>query len=411
MASKKMNPVVVGAGAAGLATAIFAARRNPGREILLIDSARKIGAKILVSGGGRCNVTNEVVAPADFRGGSSNVVRRVLNSFPVEKTVSFFREIGVALHAEPPEGKLFPDTNRARTVLDALVTEAERRGVRLVTEFPVREVRRRDEGFELVGPDRTIFARTVVLATGGRSLPKTGSDGTGYRLAQSLGHTTIPTTPALEPLMLEGDFHAALTGISQEAEVVVRVESEKPFRARGSLLWTHLGASGPAVLDASRVWRRARLEGRPVTVCANLLPGDDFESADRRLLGLTGEQPRAMLRNALAALLPARVAQAVLDRLKIEGEMQMAQLPRESRRTLVRALLDWPLPVRDGRGWNYAEVTAGGVPLGEINPATMASRKCPGLHLVGEILDVDGRIGGFNFQWAWSSGWVAGQAI
>jgi len=402
---------IVGAGAAGLTTAIFAAHRNPNRSIVILEGAARPGAKILLAGGGRCNVTNAVVTPDDFCGGSRRVIRRVLDTFPVADTTAFFREIGVTLHEEE-RGKLFPDTNRARTVLDALLREAHRLGVRILTGRRVRNIERREDHFVLTcSPDAVPAARRVVLATGGLSLPKTGSDGAGYRLAQQLGHSLVPTTPALVPLVLDGGFHTALSGISQEAEVTVHVEGRRPVRLHGSLLWTHFGVSGPVVLDASRFWHRARIEGLRVTLTANLLPGHDFASAERRLMSLTSSQPKTPLDKALATILPARVAAAVPEQLGIAGRTAMAHLPREDRRRLVGALLAWPLPVRDSRGYAYAEVTAGGIPLDEIDPKTLASRRCPGLYLVGEILDVDGRIGGFNLQWAWSSGFVAGSAV
>lgn len=409
---------VVGAGAAGLATAIFAARNCPSRTILALDGAKKLGAKILVSGGGRCNVTNVAVTAADFCGGSPHVIRRILAAFTAEQTVAFFRELGVELHVEE-YGKLFPDTNRARTVLDALVGEAERLGVHILPGHRVTQIVREEGCFEIsadIGGDspscvRLIRAPVVVLATGGLSLPKTGSDGGGYGLAQHLGHSLIPTTPALVPFILDGDFHAGLSGIAHEVTLTVLVDECKPVRVRGPLLWTHFGVSGPTVLDASRHWHHARLGQRGVTISVSFFPGDDFTSLEEKLLGLVFSQPKTILRNALAAFLPARLADELLKRLGIDGGVALAQVTRDARRALVRALLDWPLVVRDSRGYGYAEVTAGGVPLSEIDPGSMASRKCPGLYLVGEILDVDGRIGGYNFQWSWSSAWVAATGI
>lgn len=401
---------IVGAGAAGLMTAICAARRDRSRTILILDGAAKPGAKILVAGGGRCNVTNAAVTPNDFNGGSRSAIRRVLNAFPAEETVAFFREIGVTLHEEE-HGKLFPDTNQARTVLNALLDEIRRLGVRLLAGRRVLQIDRRNGQFELATANGPVAANKLVLATGGLSLPKTGSDGAGFQFAQTLGHSLVPLTPALAPLVLDGDFHSPLSGVAQEAEIAIHVEGRKPTRLRGSMLWTHFGVSGPVVLDASRYWHRAGLDSLRVTVSANLLPGHDFASIEQRLIALASSQPKTRLSNAMATLLPARVATAILGHVGISGQIAMAHLAREDRRRLVGALLAWPLPVRDSRGYAYAEATAGGVPLDEIDPGTMASRKCAGLHLVGEIVDVDGRIGGFNFQWAWSSGSVAGTAV
>ncbi len=405
-----VDVAIVGGGAAGLALAIFAGRRMPDRTIVILDGAKTLGAKMLMAGGGRCNVTNRVVTPVDFCGGSRNIIKRVLAAFPFEKTVAFFEEIGVELHEEQ-NGKLFPNTNSARTVVNALQDEACRCGVHILTKHRVTGIERCDHGFRIAAGTASLKAQQVVLATGGQSLPKTGSDGKGYGLAQGLGHTLVPTTPALAPLVLAGDFHSTLSGVSQGVELVVSAEGWKGVRVRGPLLWTHCGISGPAPLDASRYWHRARLEGREVSVHVNFLPGDHFVEAERKLLSLVSSQPRAFLRNTLSRLIPAKVAEAVLRQLEMGGELVMAHLSKDWRRKLVHSLLAWPLPVRDSRGYGYAEVTAGGVPLHEIDPGSMASRKCPGLFLVGELLDVDGRLGGFNFQWAWSSAWVAASGI
>jgi hypothetical protein len=405
-----LDVVVVGAGAAGLAAAIFSARLNPQRRVTVLDGVAKVGAKILVSGGGRCNVTHEAVAPTDFWGGSPNVVRRILAAFPVDRTIAFFKEIGVALHVED-RGKLFPDSNSAHTVLDSLLAEAKRLDVDLRSAHRVQAIARRDDLFHLTTSAGDLAARKLVLATGGLSLPKTGSDGGGYKLAASLGHTLVSTTPGLEPLLLEGDFHVGLSGIALPVQLIVRSAGRKPAILEGPMLWTHFGISGPAALDASRHWQRAILEGAAVTVTANLLPGHDFAALEAKLLQLAQAQPRTQLHNVLATLLPAKVAEAVLTRLKVRGETTMANVSRDDRRTLVKGLLEWPLPITGGRGYNFAEVTAGGVPLAEVDPSTLESRRCPGLYFTGEILDVDGRLGGFNFQWAWSSAWVVATGL
>jgi len=428
---------IVGAGAAGLMTAIWTARRRAEWTIVALDGAVQLGAKILVAGGGRCNVTNRTVTPADYCGGSPNVIKRVLAAFPVARTIAFFEELGVAFHEEE-HGKLFPDTNHARTVLHALLDEARERGVQLRTDCRVTairpvapqaddshvvdEARTGETAFELETTRGLVRARRVVLATGGLSLPKTGSDGGGYELARRLGHTLVPTTPGLDPLLLDGDFHAALSGISHPAELTVHVAGCKPVRLTGSLLWPHFGISGPVALTASRHWHRAQAAGAEVRVTLSFLPGDNFAAVEQKLLGLAAGEPRLALHNALARWVPARAADAVLAALRTSGgsaaapardlsHVALAQLPRDERRRLVRALTEWELPVVGGRGYKYAEVTAGGVPLSEVDAATLESRCCPGLHLAGEILDVDGRIGGFNFQWAWSSGWVAAQGV
>jgi hypothetical protein len=400
---------IVGAGAAGLATAIFAARRGVTAPILLFEGAQRPGAKILVSGGARCNVTNVVVDERDFSGSPGQLVKRVLRAFGVEETVGFFRELGVALHEEE-HGKLFPDANRSKVVLQALLDDVERRGVRLLAGERVLDVAATDAGYRLRTPRGEYDVARVVLATGGLSLPKTGSDGFGLELARGFGHSVVPTTPALVPLVLAGSFHAPLSGVTHEVELVVRAAGQRPFRRTGSLLWTHFGISGPVVLDVSRAYLRAALENGPPVLEANLLPGRDFAWVERELVRLAADAPRTSVARALARRLPQAVAQAVATDAGC-GETTLGRLTREERRGLVRGIVERPLPVVGDRGYSFAEVTAGGVPLAEVDTATMQSKRKPGLFLVGEMLDVDGRIGGFNFQWAWSSAWVAASGL
>ncbi len=407
---RNCDVLIIGAGAAGLATAIFTAQRCPNQRVIALDGARTLGAKILVAGGGRCNVTNARVTPADYNGGSRNAIKRVLAAYPVAETIAFFEKLDVRLHEEE-HGKLFPNSNKARTVLDALLAAAQRARAIVKTDHRVSDIERAGDEFRVATNHGDFTARHVVLATGGLSLPKTGSNGAGYTFARALGHSIVPTMPALEPLALTGDFHAPLSGIAQDVEITVSVRDEKPVRLTGALLWTHFGVSGPVVLNASRHWRRAQLEQRPVTVTLNMLPGEDFASVERWLLETTQSMPRKSLRRLLGERLPARVADALPAHLQIDPQTELAHFARDARRRLAHALVALPLPVSSGRGYKYAEVTAGGVSLREINSATMESRCCPGLYLVGEILNVDGRIGGYNFQWAWASAHVASDAL
>jgi predicted Rossmann fold flavoprotein len=341
-------------------------------------------------------------------------VRRVLRAFPVDHTIAFFREIGVPLHEEA-NGKLFPDSNRSRDVLDALVAESGRCGATIAAGCRVAAIlpRATDAGvFTLTTSRGAIHARSVVLATGGQSLPRSGSDGAGYGIARSLGHTIVPTTPALAPLVLgPSGLHRALSGVSQDVELAVWIDDGVAIRLSGALLWTHFGVSGPVALNASRHWLRARIEGSTVRMTVSFLPGATLPRVDTEWTRRSYAHPRTTVLSLLARDVPASVAGALLDELAIPHELTAAHFPRDSRRRLAQTLVEYPLPVIDSRGYRYAEATAGGVALPEIDPSSMASRMCPGLFVVGEILDVDGRIGGFNFQWAWSSGFVAGRAL
>ena len=405
---------IVGAGAAGLAAAVFTRRDHPHLRVAVLDGSAKPGAKILVSGGSRCNVTNTVVTEKDFWGGRRTIVRRVLQALPVADTVRFFEEIDVPLHEEPG-GKLFPDSNRARDVLAALLRALADSGGHLASGTRVVGIRKGADGF-LVETSRGGFrAQAVVLATGGRSLPKTGSDGAGYEFARSLGHSLVAQTPALAPLVLDPDtphsIHPRLSGTAVDGEVSVWIDGTVATRLSGALLFTHFGISGPLVLNASRHWARAALERRAVSLTLSVRPGESFETVERQWIAAATERPRSTLRSFLATQVPEKLAMAMLDALALPADQLLSSLTRENRRRLVHALIGWPLPVTDTRGYNYAEVTAGGVDLDEIDPGTMQSRVCPGLFLIGEILDVDGRIGGFNFQWAWASARAAARGI
>jgi predicted Rossmann fold flavoprotein len=409
------NPVdtaIVGAGAAGLATAIFSRRRAGSSSVLLLDGARHPGAKILVSGGARCNVTNVVVSDADFWGGRRAIVRRVLRAFPAADAAAFFRMIGVPLHEED-DGKLFPDSNRARDVLDALLGELRAAGATLLANHRVVDVVRRHGGFTVATERGELAARRVVLATGGLSLPKSGSDGAGIAIAARLGHTVVPTTPALAPLLLADTepMHRELAGVSHDAELAIWLEGRVAIRLRGSMLWTHFGLSGPVALNASRHWLRLAVEGGHPSLVLNMCGGDTFDAIDARIAGLARERPKTSLQAILSILLPSSLAAAVLRNLAIDPVTIAAHLPRTDRRRVSHAMTEWPLPVTGSRGYSYAEATAGGISLAEINPATMESRVCRGLFLVGEMLDVDGRLGGFNFQWAWSTAFVAARGL
>lgn len=412
---ERCDIAIVGGGAAGLAAGIFAAEAaraagdNSGK-IIILDGAKTIGAKILVSGGGRCNVTHDEIRQEDYFG-SRNIVRNVLAAFNEQATVRWMESLGVPLKREET-GKLFPVSDSARTVLAALLARANALGVEVRSECRVAGVVRDDaSSFTVSHAHGQLHARRVVLCAGGRSLPRTGSDGAGWAIARRLGHTVTDTWPGLVPLMLdEKFFHAEVSGLSHEAELSTFVEGKRIDRRTGSLLWTHFGISGPVAMDASRFWVIAHGRGQSTELRCSFLPGEAFEDVEKSLVALAGARPKLSVVNGIAERLPERLRLAVIQWAGVDPAQPMGQVSRDARRKLVHALTALPLPVIRDRGWNYAEVTAGGVPLEEINFRTMESRKVPGLYLAGEILDCDGRIGGFNFQWAWATGYLAGRA-
>ncbi|MBN8597024.1 MAG: NAD(P)/FAD-dependent oxidoreductase [Planctomycetes bacterium] len=413
---------IVGAGAAGLFASIWAARaRGPGSHsgVLALDGAAKLGAKILVAGGGRCNVTHHAVDESAYAGSSRNAIRNVLRRFDVSRTIEFFREQGVELKREET-GKLFPVTDDGQSVLDALLRAARASEVRIVHPWRVASVERTDRGFAIhretgspaPAADR-VFAKRVILATGGRSLPKTGSDGLGFEIARSLGHSITPRVfPALVPLTVPKDhWLTSLSGVTHTATLELRAHGGKRLVSfTNSTLLTHFGLSGPGVLDMSRYYTdfklNAQTEQSPVLVL-NWLPGETVETIDAELAA-AGRSRAGTVARLLEGRLAERIVQAICTHAGISPNASLGELAREKRRLLALALTELPLPITGDRGYLFAEATAGGVPLAELKLDTMESRICPGLFVCGELCDVDGRVGGFNFQWAWASGFVAG---
>jgi len=435
---------VVGAGAAGLAAGIFAAEAAGAGalRIVLLDGAAKIGTKILISGGGRCNVTHDAIHVTDFNG-AKPIVRNVLAAFDEQATVHWFGTLGVELKRENT-GKLFPVSDSARTVLNALLRRCAESGVVVLPAQRVHAIRGAAGGFVVEHAGTTLRARCVIMATGGRSLARTGSDGSGWTIVRHLGHTVTDTYPALVPLVLSdlaarsdhscpeaprrGEratartppaglpaagsmFHAELSGLSQQVQLSTFADDKLIDRRTGSLLWTHFGISGPVVMDASRHWVIARATQHRVEMRCNFIPAQRFDEVERWLIETAAAQPRLSLRKCLARQVPERFAAALAHATGIDSAAPVGQLARAPRRALVHALTAFVLPIERPRGWDYAEVTAGGVPLAEINYRTMESRRVAGLYLIGEMLDCDGRIGGYNFQWAWATGYLAGRAV
>jgi hypothetical protein len=393
--------------------AIAAARA--GAEVTVVEKTADGGRKILISGGGRCNVLPSVAAPERFVSAApAQLVRRMLRAFPLHEQQAFFEEeAGIPLALEEESGKLFPASNRARDVRDALVRIASEAGVTFRWSTAVTGVARAGPSTALgaspstslgaswrvlVSAGDAIDADAVIVATGGLSVPATGSDGAGLAIAKRLSHAIVDTYPALTPLLSDHRAHWALAGLSLQATLRAP-SSGKHTRSTGGFLFTHRGYSGPTVLDVSHAWTRDRGE---ILVSWAAVPRPDWETALEDRTGL--------LATRVAARLPARMADMLIASADIPGDRRMAELRRDERVRLVNTLVDYRLPVTGDEGYKKAEVTGGGVALDEVHPATLESRRHPGLYFCGEVLDAFGPIGGHNFQWAWSTGRTAGLA-
>lgn len=394
---------VVGAGAAGTMAAIFAA--GAGADTLLMERTRDGGRKILISGGGRCNILPARVDESRFVTDSSpGTLRKILRSWPLLEQIAFFEtELGLRLVEEVETAKLFPHTQRARDVRDGLLGVARRRGARIMMDTTVTDIEPMGHTWRIHrAGSSALEADAVVIATGGLSVPKTGSDGTGLRIVERLGHTIRPTYAALTPVKDFAASFAGLSGISLPVSISAR-DGNRSARASGGFLFTHRGYSGPSVLDVSHVIVRAGEAGRPASLRVQwATPGPD--EWDERLRADGARTAGSVLRREL----PDRLALALLEYSGIDPAQPLAQMRREDRLALIRTLTAGELPWTGDEGYRKAEVTGGGVSLGEVQPRTLESRYRPGLFLCGEILDAFGPIGGYNFLWAWATGRAAG---
>ena len=386
--------------------AIFAA--SAGAETLLLERTRDGGRKILISGGGRCNILPARVDERRFVTDSSpNTLRKMLRSWPLADQIAFFeRELGLTLVEEEESAKLFPASNRARDVRDGLLALAARRGAQFLSGTTVTGLAPSGTGWKVEregAPPLTVDA--VIVASGGLSVPNTGSDGRGLAMLATLGHTIHTTYPALTPVVAEAAPFGALAGISLPVTITAR-DSPRQASATGGFLFTHRGYSGPSVLDVSHVVARSRMEAGAearLTVRWTRLDEAGWEAALR-------PEGRRTLAGALRRELPDRLADALLSQAGIPPGQPLAQLSREERLRLIEVLVRGELPWSGDEGYKKAEVTGGGVSLAEIDPRTLESRRHPGLFLCGEVLDAFGPIGGYNFLWAWATGRAAGLA-
>ena len=395
--------VVVGAGAAGLMAAIRAAEW--GKKVLLLEKNKRPGVKILMSGGTRCNLTHNcdnrgIIAAYGEQG---KFLHSALAALTVAQTIELFNDEGLETKVEET-GKIFPASNRAVDVLDALMRRLNRSGATLALDEGVLELSREESGFRLVTSHRTLHAEKIILTTGD-----------GYRWVTALGHKLIPPRPALTPITINDEWVKRLSGVTIP-DVAVRVVDpagnlpRDRTHGRGSFLFAHFGLSGPVALDVSRA-----ISGHPRPATLRLecdfLPAQSPAELAEELKQRSVAAGRKLISAILPEQLPQRLHEALLERAGVRLDRKAAELTKTERATLVTAYKNQTISIAGTRGFKQAEVTAGGVPLDEVDSRTMQSKLVPGLYLAGEILDLDGPIGGYNFQAAWSTGWLAGSSV
>jgi predicted Rossmann fold flavoprotein len=392
MLSNRYDAIILGAGAAGLMCAAVAGQR--GRRVLLVDHADEPGKKIVISGGGRCNFTNIHTAPDRYLSANPHFAKSALGRYTAADFVTLVERHGITWH-EKTLGQLFCDGS-ARQIVAMLLGECEMAGVELALSSPIADVGHDGGTYSIALPRRTVTAPRVVIATGGPSIPKLGATGFAYDLARRFGLKVVEPRPALVPLTLGGDeaLFRTLSGVA--AEVIAKA-GKASFRE--AALFTHRGLSGPAILQVSSYWRARE----PIAI--------DFtpDAGPHWLVQAKRQAPRTTLRRALAATLPDRLAEALAERLALASEL--ANTPDLRLDDAARQLSAWRFTPNGSEGFAKAEVTAGGISTADLSSQTLEARKVRGLHAIGEAVDVTGWLGGYNFQWAWASGWAAAQAL
>ncbi|MEH6675741.1 NAD(P)/FAD-dependent oxidoreductase [Phenylobacterium sp.] len=386
--------VVAGAGAAGMMCAAQAGQR--GRKVLILDHAKAPGEKIRISGGGRCNFTNINTTPNNFLSENPRFCISALRRYRPKDFIALVDRYGIA-HHEKTLGQLFCDGS-ARQIIDMLLAEMAKGGVELRLQTKIDAIARTETGFALTVGGQTITCQSLVIATGGKSIPKMGATGFGYEVARQFGLRVTETRPALVPLTFEASLlerTSPLAGVAVEATVAAG-----KTRFNEALLFTHRGLSGPAILQASSYWR----EGQEIAV--DLAPGQDVYA---HLRAARTSRAKAAPATILAELLPKRLAQFLTETHAPRGNM--ADQSDKVLRPLAEAVNAWRVKPVGSEGYRTAEVTLGGVDTAELDSRTLAAKNVPGLYFIGEVVDVTGWLGGYNFQWAWASGWSAGQSV
>ena len=401
--------IVIGGGAAGIMSAIRAA--EGGANVILFEKMPKIGRKLRITGKGRCNLTNSADVAEIVKNipGNGKFLFSALKKFSPADTVNFFENLGVKTKIERG-GRVFPQSDDANEVIDALIKKLAILGVEVKTNSPVTDILAENKKIVGVKVGEKIFkADFVILATGGASYPATGSTGDGFKFARRLGHTITPILPALVPLETEEDFVKDLQGLSlKNVRVKLLSDGKKVAEEFGEMLFTHFGVSGPIILTLSRKAAQLLAEGRFVELEINLKPALTPEQLDARILRDFDKFKRKTIKNALIELLPAKLIPIILDLSYLPEEKRVDEITSAERRRLVEILRGLPLVVTKTRPIAEAIVTQGGVDVKEINPRTMESKIVKNLFIVGEVADIDGFTGGFNLQAAWAMGNAAG---
>ncbi len=401
--SKKI--IIIGGGAAGMMAAL-SVKRNGG-DALILEKNDRVGKKLLATGNGRCNYTNKNLNINNYHGNNPKFAYSALSEFDVERTIEFFESLGITPAVED-NGKVFPLSFQASSMLDVLRYEIETQGIELITEAQVFEIKKKNQ-FTVTLKDKRIFeGDRVIIATGGMALPSSGSDGNGYNLCKKLGHTITEIFPGLVQLKLESKFLRALDGVKFLGVAGIYIDNKLILEDSGDILFTSYGISGPPVLQLSRTALDYMNKEKNVELRVSIIHTKTQEELLEYLVNRFKLMPNKTIEIALIGLINKRLIIPLLKETNIDKNKNAASLSKDEMRKLSEILTSWSFKVIGSQSWGNAQVTAGGVNTAEVDNKTMESKIVKGLYIVGELLDIDGDCGGFNLQWAWSSGYIAG---
>jgi len=404
--------LILGGGAAGMMAAISAARQGAG--VMVAEKSTRTGLKLGITGKGRCNLTNTAPLPEflEHIGPDPRFLRNVFSRFFSQHLIEFFESIGLETITERG-GRIFPASNSALEVVNALRDEMRRCGVKTMTASPASRILTGDTGAEgaVLADGKIIRARQIVLATGGCSYPATGSTGDGYKIAESLGHSVRQAIPSLVPFITSGQTAGQMQGLAlKNINAILYLNGKKAGEEFGELLFTHFGLSGPVILTLSRRFSREIINDARAEISLDLKPALDSQQLDQRLQRDLAAHGKMQLKSILRGLLPSGMIPVCLSLLSLDGEKPASQVSAGERKTLKNWLKDFRFKINGLRGFAEAIITSGGISTREINPATLESKLVPGLYFAGEVIDLDADTGGYNLQIAFSTGWVAGLA-
>ncbi|MBU5257464.1 NAD(P)/FAD-dependent oxidoreductase [Tissierella praeacuta] len=401
--SKKI--IIIGGGAAGMMAALSVKRY--GGDALILEKNDRVGKKLLATGNGRCNYTNKNLNINNYHGNNPKFAYSALSEFDVERTIEFFESLGITPAVED-NGKVFPLSFQASSMLDILRYEIETQGIELITEAQVSEIKKKNQ-FTVTLKDKRIFeGDRVIIATGGMALPSSGSDGNGYNLCKKLGHTITEIFPGLVQLKLESKFLRALDGVKFLGVAGIYIDNKLILEDSGDILFTSYGISGPPVLQLSRTALDYMNKEKNVELRVSIIHTKTQEELLEYLVNRFKLMPNKTIEIALIGLINKRLIIPLLKETNIDKNKNVASLSKDEMRKLSEILTSWSFKVIGSQSWGNAQVTAGGVNTAEVDNKTMESKIVKGLYIVGELLDIDGDCGGFNLQWAWSSGYIAG---